>query len=303
MKAKYIIVLLVFTVVCGFWSTRLQAKDVQKRFEVEASAGFSRMAPGDLYNRAAAIENVISLYTDYYHLSYSSTGKFSANSNLIPINFSVNYHFNKKWFLKAGIDFSSSNQSASRSFQVNWTGFNETHDYNVSDKLSLVMPHLGAGYRHRTFDFYGALGLGFANVTHTETLDYTEPGYQYATGKTYKINGSSLGFILGVKYRLKLGKKTTGHSLYAFIKLEALMLNISSLDGKKHESGNNSNGEHFSQQTSGTVYAYDWLPYSTGSVSYWDLFLAEPTSGGEIRNPEKLTMSYSTLRLMIGFSF
>lgn len=309
MNIKTIGVISILCIVFVFSSSALLASEDKNpgpsffdKLEFEFSTGYSSLSPGDLYLRADSLAPTISQYAAQYNLSHSGSGEIEEISTLVPFNFSVNYRISKNFFLKAGIDFGSSSGVGTKTFKVDWPNFSENHTYDISDKISLVMPHIGGGYRKGNFDIYGAVGLGTVKVKHTEDIAYSEPGYSFNLEKNYDVDGSGLGIILGAKYRVRIGKISAARSFHLFIKLEALLLNIDTFEGTRNESGHNSDNDTHSLKQNGTVYTYDFSPYDNGTISTWELMLRDSTnsSNGSL---EKLSMSMSTIRLMVGLSF
>jgi hypothetical protein len=271
----------------------------EKKFEIEFSVGAGRMNPASIYTRASGLDSLIDQYARYYQLDYSSTGEFTESKLFIPFNISGNYLLNDKFYLKAGVDYCFKKASPSeKAFQVAWDNFTENHEYILTDKISYLMPHIGIGFRRESFDFYGALGMGFARFTHTEELDYSEPGYSIETTDTFKVKGTGLGAIFGIKYRYRLNRKSAGSAVNAFVKVETVLLKVNALKGSKVTEAVDSDGVRVSQTLEGTLYAYDWNPYGVQRFDFWDLY-GESTDQGF----EKLSLNLSGFRLMIGISF
>jgi hypothetical protein len=278
-----------------------------KKIEFEVSVGVAKGDPESIYQRSAGIDEVISQYTRYYRLNYSSTAGTLKKKSFIPVNLSVSYRLNRQLYLRAGLDYSiySLNNSAlEKTFRVNWDNFYEAYDYNLTDNVSYLMPQVGVGFRHASVDFYGALGIGFARLTHTEELSYSEsqPSYSFSTTHTYAVKGSAPGVVIGIKYRLPLFKKSSGRGLSAILKLEAVILKVKEFSGSKTLTGSDSEGERFSEISAGTLYQFQWNPYASQWFDYWELYDAVPSDPSR-RNFEKLGINFSGIRLMIGFSF
>ena len=300
LKAVFILFVIFFFINENVFS-REGTDDVEKekKYEIEVSIGAARLNPASIYNRASGLDSLIDQYARYYQLDYTVTGKFAESKLFIPFNISGNYLLNEKLYLKAGIDYCFRKASPSEKvFQVDWGNFSENYEYILTDKISYVMPHIGLGFRREAFDFYGVLGLGFARFTHTEELDYSEPGYSIGTTDTFKVKGTGLGAIVGIKYSYRLNKRSTGHAIDAFVKVETVLLKVSTLKGSKVTTAADSEGGRVSQTMEGTLYAFEWNPYGVQRVDFWDLY--EESSDPDI---EKLSLNLSGIRLMIGISF
>jgi hypothetical protein len=277
----------------------------EKKIELELSVGVARVNPTSIYLRSSGLDELIYQYARHYRADYSTAGGFSESKLLIPFSLSVNYRLNKKLYLKAGVDYSFSGSSSSeKSSQVAWSDFYEQYDYELTNKISYLMPHIGIGYRNGSFDFYGSLGIGFTRFTHTEDLHYSEsePGYSYDTEDTFKVKGVAPGVIVGIKYSLPLVKKSPGKGIRAFIKLEAVLLKVNSLSGTKTTTAAHSRGERFSQTQEGTLYEFEWNPFAGQRFAFWDLYDTLPDDP-TMRNFQEIGINLSGIRLMIGISF
>jgi hypothetical protein len=277
----------------------------EKKIELEFSVGVARVNPESIYLRSSGIDELIYQYARHYQADYSTTGEFSQGKLLLPFSFSANYRLNNKLYLKVGMDYSFSGSSSSeKSSQVTFSDFYEQYDYELTDKISYLMPHIGIGYGNGSFDFYGALGMGFTRFTHTEDLHYSEsePGYSYDSGDTFKVKGTAPGIIIGIKYRLPFFKKSPGKSINPFIKLEAVLLKVNSFSGTKTTAASDSRGERFSQTQEGTLYQFQWNPFGSQRFDFWDLYDTLPDDP-TMRNFQEIGINLSGIRLMIGISF
>jgi len=107
-----------------------------------------------------------------------------------------------------------------------------------------------------------------------------------------------MSVIVGGKYMYKIGKKVR-----LLVKLEYLYSKIRELNGDKLSTGSNSSGESFSESIlDGILYNFEMNPYGTGWIKYWDMYKSLPNESW-IRNPVKLNLDLSSIRLVIGFSF
>lgn len=275
----------------------------EKKIELEFSVGAANINPESIYQRTSGTDFLIRQYAEYYQLGYSAAGTLNENKLLIPFNFSLNYYLKEKWYLKAGIDYGSNSVSSEKSYQVAWADFNETHEYNITNKISYLVPHVGMGLRFSSFDLYGAVGLGFARFKHIEDLNYSEPGFGYDTTYTFQVKGTAPAVIIGIKYRIKLGKKT-GKGINAIVKLESLLLKVNRWNGSKTTVGSESVGESYSETKEGTLYMFEWNPYGDQWFDYWDLLENIPSGADPLmRNTKELGIQLSGFRLMIGIAF
>jgi hypothetical protein len=277
----------------------------EKKVQLELSVGVARVNPVSIYSRSSGIDELIYQYARHYLADYSTTGGFSESKLLIPFSLSVNYHFKEKLHLKAGLNYGFSGGSSSeKSSQVAFSDFYEQYDYQLTNKISYLMPHIGIGYGSGSFDFFGALGMGFTRFTHIEELHYleSEPGYGYDSEDTFKVKGTAPGIIIGIKYSLPLEKKSPGKGTRAFIKLEAVLLKVNSFSGTKTTIASNSQGERFSQTQEGTLYEFEWNPFGSQRFAFWDLYDTLPDDP-TMRNFQEIGINLSGIRLMIGISF
>lgn len=273
----------------------------EKKIQIEVSFGFSRINPDTIYDRNSGIDASIFQYGQYYNLTSSATGGYKESKLMLPFNISVNYHLKGNLYINAGIDYGVTNSSGEKSYILAWSDFNETYDYTISDKLKLFLPRVGITFRKGALDFYGALGMGVAHLTHNELLSFAEPGHSYAIADELKVKGSGLAIIAGIKLRPKL-TKILGKKITPFLKLEALILTVSALKGSKGRSGVDSSGNTISEVTEGTVYSFIYNPYGQTGFDFWDLYETVPTDPA-ITSIDKLSVNLSGIRLMFGLSF
>jgi hypothetical protein len=274
----------------------------KKKFSFEVSLGIGRADPRVIYQRGSGIDALIDQYASNYQLSYSFTGKFKESKLFTPLSITVNYRLKEKLYLEAGVNYSANSTTSNKNFLVSWENFSETHDYYLKNRISYIMPHLGAGYQTKRLDLYGALGIAFTSYTHIDTLDYSEPGYGHEVEETIKATGSGLGLIIGIRYWLSLRRVIKSKRLKPFIKLEALLLTVSSLEGSKERIAASSTGERDSETIEGTLYQYNWNPYGLQSFEYWDILAAQPTDPS-ISGLKKMSLNLTTIRLMLGIRF
>jgi hypothetical protein len=277
----------------------------EKKVQWELAVGVARVNPVSIYQRSSGIDELIYQYAQHYQAQYTTTGGFSESKLLIPFSFSANYRLNKNLYLKAGLEYSfSGGNSSEKSSRVAWNDFYEQYDYQLDYKISYLMPHIGIGYGNGSFDFYGALGMGFTRFTHTEDLHYSEsePGYSYDSEEAFEVKGTAPGVIVGIKYSLPLFKKSSGKGIKAFIKLEALLLKVNSFSGTKTTIASHSQGERFSQTQEGTLYEFEWAPYGSQGFAFWDVYDTPPDDPA-MRNFQEMGINLSGIRIMIGISF
>lgn len=275
-----------------------KGKRQEKKVEYEVSFGISWANAKELYYRSSGIDAIIRQYSQYYQLSHSATGKFEENKVFIPVDVSMNYRFSEKWFLNAGIGFSQCPASSQKEYSIGWNEFDENHQYDLNNKITVFMPRVGVGHRYKSLDFFSSLVLGFSQLTHILESIQSEPGAGYEITTTFKVKGISPGMILGVKYRIEFKKKKIG----AFAKFEYLLLKVSNLKGTKVSEVITTEGERSSESLDGTLYSFEWNPYGSGWFDYWDIY-DSPPSGTTIQNVKKLNLNLSGIRLMVGISF
>jgi biotin carboxyl carrier protein len=268
-----------------------------KKMEFEISAGMSLSDPGDYYNRALGIDSQMEQYIQNYDLDYTENGSFGKNILYFPINALVNYRISKKWYLKGGLEFAYGNQSNRKTFRLDWTGTTETHGYDLSTKLTYIMPFVGAETRFGKFGVYANVGLNFLSFSHQKNLEVSETGYWHRQDEDISASGSGIGFILGGKYTFVIGKKTN-----LLLKLEFCYMKIGSLSGNRDTSLANSFGETFSESIQGTIYNFEINPYDLGWFYTWEMLESVPGESW-IRNSSELAVNLSSIRLMLGIVF
>jgi hypothetical protein len=306
MKPKVIVLLIfLFLMILTPFVLAQEETHKSKKYSFELAFGFGSFNPADVYSRNSGIDALLDQYVNYYGASYTFSGKFSQSKFFMPINVSVNYQLKEKIFLKAGIDFVTNSSSSNKVFQVTWDNSNESHDYYIKNRISYVMPHVGVGYKVKKFDLYGALGLAFASLSRTETLDYSSSGYGHDIEDTFSGSGSGLGLIVGAKYWFdvkKIIKSKLFKKIKTFIKAELAILKVGTVTGSKSRIATNSAGDSSSQTIDGTFYRYLWNPYGKTGFEYWDVSGTLPADPS-ISGVEKLSLNLSGFRFMIGVSF
>ena len=277
----------------------------EKKIEFELSVGVARVNPEFIYLRSSGSDELLDRYARHYQAAYTSTGEPSETKQLIPFSFSANYRINKQLYIKAGVDYSFSGTNTSENeSRVTWSDFYEQYDYQLTDKVSYLMPHIGIGYGKGSLGIYGAIGMGFARFTYTENLSYSEsePGYSYDSEETFELKGTAPGVIIGVKYRLPFLNKSPGKGIGVFIKLEAVLLKVNSFSGTKTTVASDSQGERLSQTEEGTLYQFQWDPFDNRGFDFWDIYETLPSDPTR-RSFEEMGLNFSGIRLMIGVSF
>ncbi len=269
-----------------------------KKLEFELSAGYSLSKPSELYYRATGIGSLIQQYTSLYGADFQSDGEFKEKLPLIPIQFSVNYPVANRFYVKAGLEYASGQNTGEMSFQFSHNGLTENHVYGLENKISYLMPFVGAETRvSPSIGLYVLLGLNMAKWSHAYRFDYSENGYTEAIEETIDVSGSTMAVLIGGKYMIKVGKK--GKLL---LKAEYLYAKLGGLSGDKTGTGSNSLGEHFSETVEGMPYTFRMDPYGLGSFLFWDLYETEPGTAW-IQNAREMSLDISSIRFMIGFSF
>lgn len=197
-----------------------------------------------------------------------------------------------------GFELSSKSISSEKSYHITPNGVEEEHKYDLENKVGYLMPFIGFETRISSFGFYANLGMNFATFSHTQNFNYSENNYSQEREDKFDVKGSGMGVIVGGKYMYKIGNK-----IKVLIKLEYIYSKIKSLNGDKFSTGSNSSGGNFSESVlDGTLYSFEMNPYETGWINYWDMYESLPDESW-IRNPVKLNLDLSSIRLMIGFSF
>lgn len=274
-----------------------QTTKKEKKYTIEFSLGLGRVNPQQLYDRSAGIDELVSQYAGHYDVSVTSTGEFTQNKLMIPINLSVTYPLKNKLYLRAGVEVAFCNSSSEKDFELDWSqgiqsqlNYTELQHYGLSYKVSYFMPQVGGGYHiSDAFDVYGSIGLGFTRFTYTEDFSVTMGSDSPQSETTeYKAHGTALGVILGAKYGIKISK------INAFIKLEAMLLKATWLKGSRTGAGED--------VADGTFYYYDWNPYLKRTFPYWDVFETEPATMDK-SNVTGMSLNLSSIRILLGISF
>lgn len=289
---KLILVVLVIIFQC----VNLPAQS--KKLEFELALGYSMAKPSELHYRATGIDSLVQQYSNLAGSDYQSEGEFKENLTTIPIHFCVNYPVADRFYVKAGLEYASGKNSGEVSYQLSHNGLEENHAYGLEDKVSYLMPFVGAEARiSSAVGLYALVGLNMAKLSHAYRFVYSENDYSETIEETIDVSGSSMSVLVGGKYMLKIGKR--GKLL---VKVEYLYAKISSMSGDKSRIGSNSSGERFSETVEGTPYTFRMDPYGLGGFLFWDLYETEPQSSW-IQNARQLSLDISSLRLMLGFSF
>jgi len=271
---------------------------INNRLDFEVSLGFSKTELKEIYYRDSGIDSIINQYARFYNVTSSSSGEFGEIKSMLPFNFIINYNLKKNLYLKMGFELSSKSISSEKSYQLTQNGVEEVHKYNLKNKVGYLMPFVGFEARISPFGFYANLGMNFATFSHTQDFNYSENNYSQEREDKFDVKGSGMGVIVGGKYMYKIGKK-----IRVLIKLEYFYSKIRQLNGDKFSTGSNSSGESFSESIlDGILYSFEMNPYETGWIKYWDMYKSLPNESW-IRNPVKLNLDLSSIRLMIGFSF
>lgn len=271
---------------------------IKNRLDFEISFGFLRPGLKEIYFRDSGIGSLVDQYARFYNVTPSSSGEFEEIKFMLPFNFIVNYNLKKNFYLKLGFELSSKSISSEKSYQLTPSGMAETHKYNLKNKVGYLMPFVGFEARVSSFGFYANLGMNFATFSHTQNFNYSENNYSQEREDKFDVKGSGMSVVVGGKYMYKIGKK-----IRVLIKLEYFYSKIKSLNGDKFSTGSNSLGESFSESIlDGTLYSFEMNPYEMGWINYWDMYKSLPNESW-IKNPRKLLLDLSSIRLMIGFSF
>ena len=271
---------------------------MKNKLDFEVSLGFSKPELKEIYYRDSGIDSIINQYALFYNVTPSSSGEFGEIKSMLPFNFTINYNLKKNLYLKMGFELSSKSISSEKSYQLTPNGVKEVHKYDLKNKVGYLMPFIGFETRISSFGFYANLGMNFANFSHTQNFNYSENNYSQEREDKFDVKGSGMGVIVGGKYMYKIGKK-----IRVLIKLEYFYSKIKSLNGDKFSTGSNSSGESFSESVlDGTLYSFEMNPYEIAWINYWDMYKSLPNESW-IRNPVKLNLDLSSIRLMIGFSF
>ena len=280
---------------------RTRPKDLQhvkeKKIGFEISAGMSWSDPGEYYDRASGIDNLMGQYIQNYGLEYTTSGKFGKNIIYFPVNALVNYRISEDWYLKAGLEFGYGNQSNQKTYRLNWTTTTEDHRYNLSSKLTYFMPFVGAERRFGKYGVYANVGLNLLSLSHQKNLEVSESTYWHRQDEDISATGTGIGILVGGKYNFLIGKKTN-----LILKLELCYLKVSNLSGSRDTSITNSLGESLSESIQGTIYSFEINPYDLGWFYTWEMFGSVPGESW-IRNVSKMAINMSSIRLMLGIVF
>ncbi len=227
------------------------------------------------------------------YLSYSIEKNLEKIKRLPLFRISGSYEIKNGWLILAGLEWNSTSTTSEMQSVGNWETYSEHSAYRMDYKLSYVMPFIGIEKKISLFSLYSGICWNFAALKHTYRGSFALNGNPTPTyTETYDTKGGAPGAIFGVKFRLKVSKGFSFH-----IKLEGLLLKISSFFGSLNYEG------HVFFQRKGHIYTYgDW---ATG-IKSWDIFdisFISTLAEGNIRNPEKLGLSFSSLRLILGISF
>lgn len=273
----------------------------EKPFGVELSIGAAATDPSQLFLRTRGIDKLLEQFVSHYGGSSSASGAFKETKLMLPFNLSLRYTLSERWFLKGGLELAIGSNQSQKEYTLTALGNSETQRFELNRNLSYIMILIGGGYRlGNAFELYGLAGLGLPRMTHTEQFSSESNQMNSASTREYAVSGSAPALLLGGQYRIPLAKKDDRTSLHAFIKLEILLMNCSTLDGTKTISYQ---GTGDSEETvTGTLYRYQWNPYAAGGFEYWDLHSAAPSANG-FSNVEPLSLNLTSIRLMTGIAF
>jgi hypothetical protein len=287
-----------FSILLLIFSLCLNLPAGSKKLEFEVSAGYSLSKPSELYYRATGIGSLVQQYTSLYGADFQREGEFKENLPLIPIQLSVNYPVANRFYVKAGLEYASGQNSGEVSFSLPINGLTENHVYGLENKISYLMPFVGAETRvSSAIGLYVLLGLNMANYSHAYRFDYAENGYTETIEEAIDVSGSTMAVLIGGKYMIKVGKR--GKLL---LKAEYLYAKLGGLSGDKTRTGSNSLGGRFSETVEGVPYTFRMDPYGLGSFLFWDLYETEPGVSW-IQNIREMSLDISSIRFMVGFSF
>jgi hypothetical protein len=232
-------------------------------------------------------------YSSY--LSYSIEENLEEIKRLLPFRVSGSYELKNGWSVLAGLEWSSTKTSSEIQSVGNWETYSEYSASQLDYKLSYVMPFIGIEKKISFFSLYSGICWNFAALKHTTQGSFSLTGNPTPIyTENYDTKGRAPGAIFGVKFRLKVIKGLSFH-----IKLEGLLLKIPSFSGS------------FDGERAGPVYSqregyiYTYADWATG-IRSWDLFSSSFISTlaeGSIRDPEKMGLSFSSLRIILGISF
>jgi len=278
--------------------SKLSFSELKSKLDFEVSLGFSKPEFKEIYYRESGINKIINQYALFYNVTPSSSGEFKEIKSMLPFNFTINYNLKRNLYLKMGFELSSKSILSEKSYHITPNGVEEAHKYNLKNKVGYLMPFVGFETRISSFGFYANLGINFANFSLTQDFNYSENNYMQEREDKFNVKGKGMSMIIGGKYMYKIGKK-----IRLLIKLEYFYSKIRELNGDKFSTGLNCSGESFSESIlDGTLYSFEMNPYETGWINYWDMYKSLPNESW-IRNPVKLNLNLSSIRLMIGFSF
>lgn len=227
------------------------------------------------------------------YLSYSLEENLEDIKRLSPFRVSGSYELKNGWLILAGLEWSRTSTSSEIQSVGNWETYSEHYASRLDYKLSYVMPFIGIEKKIAFFSLYSGICWNFAVLKHTTQSSFALNGNPIPSyTENYDTKGGAPGAIFGVKFRLKVIKGFSFH-----IKLEGLLLKIPSFSGSLNYEG------HVFFQRTGHIYTYaDW---ATG-IKSWDLFnssFINTLAEGSIRNPEKMGLGFSSLRIILGISF
>ncbi len=275
-------------------------KSFLDKLEFDVSVGFGAFTTSDLNSKYDGNADTIKKYADSLGLSHSATTSIEKIKSSIPFNLSVNYKLKSNLLIKIGLEFSSGKVTPSGTYTNTWPEINleEKHTYDTENKVSYVMPYIGAEYRvTKSIGLYGALGLNSAKFTHKETYTFTEPGRTVTMKTDLEATGSSMGIIIGGKYIHKLSKKIALHG-----KIEFSHSKISSLSGDRTIAASDSLGNSKTSKASGTLYDMEIDPYGNNWwVNYWDM--EGDGTPSPRRNLKKKSLNLTSIKVMVGITF
>ncbi len=269
----------------------------EKKLEFEFYTGFSISKPSSIVAKLSGINKSTDQYVNHFDLTATDSGNFKENLLGIPFNFTVNYKLSERLYLKIGAEYSVSSNTSQKSFSVSWGSFSETFDYNIENKISNINPYIGLEKRFSSFGIYAKIGINLTKLSYKNTLVMDDGFNKTESVEDVSISGAGLGINLGAEYVLHFKRNSR-----LLFKLEYVFQKVGSFSGDKTTVISDSSGGSSSETVTGDAYSYEIDPFEEGWIDWWDVFESTP-SGSNVRNVTNLSVNFSRIRFLIGFSF
>jgi len=268
------------------------------RFGFEISVGAALDRPQFLPLRATGTDELMRQYADGVGAELVEDGRFGENLLALPLRFAAGYRLDHYWTLKAGLSVSTGGVTSSKSYALTpSSGLSEQFDLSLRNRLTLISPFVEVERNFGRFSLFAGIGMQWGRLAHT--LDLDSASFAYAGNLTEEITATGTGPLafVGGAYRFPLGEKTS-----LLVRLELRFSRINRWSGDKNSVESDNAGNRQESAVEGDLLRYEWNPYGSGWVGYWDLD-AVTGDGVFYRDAASLSSRLSGIRFSLGICF